>query len=177
MLASNPIVGAGGMGGGFTTVTFGNPSQSANKAQKDIVEISTSKKVMQVSNKQNESLSHSKAKENKALKKLAEDEDVEDEEEEEDNTTATEEANGKKRGHHIGKNELSKLKGPNDYGNGRFVSNEVDDYEPKDSLKQDNSVKKGAASSSTAMLGLAMPLPLVAAGHSLAPDMVDGWKP
>lgn len=27
------------------------------------------------------------------------------------------------------------------------------------------------------MLALAMPLPLVAAGHSLAPDMVDGWKP
>ncbi len=52
---------------------------------------------------------------------MAEDEDVEDEEEEEDNTTATEEVNGKNRGHHIGKNELSKLKGAEDYGNGRFV--------------------------------------------------------
>ena len=76
---------------------------------------------MQVSNNHNESLSHSKAKENRALKKLAEDEDVEEEEEEEDNTTATEEVNRKKRAHHIGTNELSKLKGPDDYGNGRFL--------------------------------------------------------
>jgi hypothetical protein len=56
----------------------------------------------------------------------------------------------------------------------------VDDYERQDSLNQDNSVKKekkAATSSSTAMLAISMPLPLVAAGHSLAPDMVDGWKP
>ena len=32
MFASNLSVGAGVGGGGFTTVTFGNPSQSANKA-------------------------------------------------------------------------------------------------------------------------------------------------
>jgi hypothetical protein len=46
-------------------------------------------------------------------------------------------------------------------------------------LNQDNTVKKGkgAFSSSTAMLALSMPLPLVAAGHSLASDMIDGWKP
>ena len=54
----------------------------------------------------------------------------------------------------------------------------VNDYERQDSLNQDNSVKKGKGpAASTAMLALAMPLPLVAAGHSLAPDMVDGWKP
>ena len=115
MLANNTSVG-GGVGGGLSTVTFGNSSTN-----KPIVEISTSKNVMKISNKHNEALSHSKAKENKAMKKMAEEEDVEDEEEEEDNTTATEEINGKNRGHHIGKNELSKLKGAEDYGNGRFV--------------------------------------------------------
>lgn len=108
------------------------------------------------------------------MRKLAEDEDVDDDEEEEDNTTATEEVNGKKRGHNIGKNELSKLNLKEDYGNGKYMTNEPEN-EAKDS--KEFPVKKVGNNNSTAMLALAMPLPLVAAGHSLAPDMVDGWKP
>lgn len=74
----------------------------------------------------------------------------------------------------IGKNELSKVNGVEDYGNGKYTAVNEED-EAKDSLlNKDKSVKKGT---STAFLDLAMPLPLVAAGHSLAPDMVDGWKP
>ncbi len=42
MLANNTSVGSGGVGGGLSTVTFGN------KPQKDIVEISTSKNVMKI---------------------------------------------------------------------------------------------------------------------------------
>lgn len=171
MLASKP---SGVQGGG---ALISNNASLASK--KTLVEISTAKNVIQVSSsKHQEALSHAKARDSKAPKKLAEDEDVDDEEEEDDNTTATEEVNGFKKGagahQMIGKNELSKVNGHEDYGNGKYAAMN-DENESKDSLlNKNNSVRKG---SSTAMLALAMPLPLVAAGHSLAPDMVDGWKP